>query len=268
MMQSLGLNDAVLFIFLTYSIFDLQYDSWDMFSSCSRPIHLWLLVSYLCVVGFRLLHLMGFRATNNAAETHFLLDMRQKNMASRLLHGFTWLVALPFFLLLTVTGTLWLQDVMQKTPHCVPSTTHVMFSGLWLLLSYSWIIVHLALAVVACMMERRVRQTEADLGEIADADSLARWGQMDRLSSYTSLSNSACVGLSPSEIKALPSSTWTSCCGEDDCSICLHNIETNESVRCLPTCRHTFHRSCIDLWLLRCADCPLCKSSVQGVGVP
>lgn len=267
-MQSLGLNDAILFISLTYSIFDLQYDSWDMFDSCSRPIHHWLLISYVCVIGVRLLHLMGFQATGSSAENHFLLNMRQKSTTSQLLYGFTWLVALPFFVLWTVTGTFWLWEVMKKTPQCVPSTTHLIFSGFWLLLSYCWIIVHLALAVVACMMERRVRQTEADLGEIADADSLARWGPVDRLSGYTSLSGSACTGLSPSEIQALPSSTWTGSFVEDECSICLNSIEPNESVRCLLTCGHNFHRSCIDLWLLRSADCPLCKCCVRGVEIP
>eukprot|EP00930_Biecheleria_cincta_P029522 TRINITY_DN2052_c0_g5_i1.p1 TRINITY_DN2052_c0_g5~~TRINITY_DN2052_c0_g5_i1.p1 ORF type:complete len:269 (+),score=38.73 TRINITY_DN2052_c0_g5_i1:125-931(+) len=268
MTQALGKNDALLFISLTYCMFDLMYDSWDTFGSCSRPIHHWLLVSYMCVIGFRLLHFMGFQATDSSTETHFLLDMRQKSTASRLLYGFTWLVALPFFVLWTLAGTFWLKDVMQKTPQCVPSTTHLVFSGLWLLLSYGWIIVHVALAVIACMMERQVRRREADLLEIADADSLARWGQVDRLSGYTALSKNACTGLSPTEIKALPSSTWTRCCAEDECSICLNNIETNESVRCLPICGHTFHRSCIDLWLLRSADCPLCKTCVQGGEAP
>jgi len=268
MTQSLGLNDAILFISLTYAVFDLQYESWDEFGTCSRPIHHWLLVSYVCVIAFRILHLLGFQAASSSAETNFLLNMRQKGTASQLLYGFTWLVALPFFMLWTVIGTFWLWDVMKKTPQCVPSTTHLIFSGFWLVLSYCWIFVHMALAVVAFRMERRVRQTEADLGEIADADSLARWGQVDRLSGYTSLNNSACTGLSPSEIRALPSSTCTGCSVDDECSICLNCIEPNESVRCLPACRHTFHRPCIDLWLLRSADCPLCKTPVQSVETP
>lgn len=268
MTQSLGFNDAILFISLTYSIFDLLYDSWDMFDSCSHPIHHWLLVSYLCVIGFRLVHLMGFRAADSSAETNFLLNMRQKTTTSRLLYGFTWLVALPFFAIWTVTGTFWFWDVMKKTPQCVPSTAHLIFSVFWLLLSYCWITVHVALAVVAWRMEKQVRRTEADLLQIADADSLARWGQVDRLSGYTSLSSNACTGLSPTEIKALPSSTWTGCCADDECSICLNCIETDESVRRLPMCGHTFHRSCIDLWLLRSADCPLCKCPVGGAETP
>lgn len=269
MTQSVGLNDAVLFISLTYSIFDLQYDSWDAFDSCSRPIHHWLMTSYVCVIGFRVLHIMGFRSTDSPAETNFLLNMRQKSTASRLLYGFTWLVALPFFVFWTLIGTFWLQNVMQKTPQCVPSTTHLVFSCFWLLLSYCWIFIHIGLAVVACMMERRVRRAEADLGEIADADALARWGPVNRLSGYTSLSSNVCTGLSPSEIRALPSSTGPGCsCADAECSICLNCVEPSESVRHLPMCGHIFHKSCIDLWLLRSADCPLCKCPVRGEEAP
>jgi hypothetical protein len=34
----------------------------------------------------------------------------------------------------------------------------------------------------------------------------------------------------------------------------------------LPGCGHVFHESCIDLWLLRRGDCPLCKHRVQVCG--
>lgn len=118
------------------------------------------------------------------------------------------------------------------------------------------------------MMERRVRRAEADLGEIADADALARWGPVNRLSGYTSLSNNASAGLSPSEIRALPSSIGPCCLEDNECSICLNCVEPNESVRRLPVCGHVFHKSCIDLWLLRSADCPLCKCSVRGDEAP
>eukprot|EP00440_Ansanella_granifera_P002551 gb/GFBE01002775.1/.p1 GENE.gb/GFBE01002775.1/~~gb/GFBE01002775.1/.p1 ORF type:complete len:271 (+),score=42.86 gb/GFBE01002775.1/:1-813(+) len=264
MTQTLGFNDAILFVSLTYSIIDLQYDSWDAFNSCSHPIHHWLLMSYVCVIAFRVTHLLGVRALGTAASSNFLLDLRQKGTGSRLLTGFTWLVALPFFVVWTGIGTFWMYEVMRKTPDCMPSATHTAFACLWLVLSYGWILIHLALAGVAVTLEVRVRRAEADLREVADAETVSRWGQVNQLSSYTSLNGTSDKGLSPTEIKALPLAVCEECDADTECSICLNCLEPGEPVRSLPSCGHSFHRSCIDLWLLRSADCPLCKGRVGG----
>lgn len=77
-------------------------------------------------------------------------------------------------------------------------------------------------------------------------------------------------GLTPAQIKSLPGAPGTHVhrCGEErvDCPICIGAIEPGDAVRQLG-CGHTFHRSCVDLWLVRCADCPLCKRTVE-VEVP
>ena len=44
----------------------------------------------------------------------------------------------------------------------------------------------------------------------------------------------------------------------DTCSICLSNINLNESVRTLP-CNHYYHKKCIDPWIFTNYTCPLCK---------
>ena len=47
-----------------------------------------------------------------------------------------------------------------------------------------------------------------------------------------------------------------------ECSLCLQPYRDGELLRRLP-CRHTFHASCVDRWLLRSAGsarCPLCNS--------
>ncbi|CAE8704523.1 unnamed protein product [Polarella glacialis] len=46
------------------------------------------------------------------------------------------------------------------------------------------------------------------------------------------------------------------------CMVCLCNFETDEEVRQLP-CNHVFHCECIDEWLRRCTDCPICKTNVD-----
>lgn len=50
------------------------------------------------------------------------------------------------------------------------------------------------------------------------------------------------------------------------CAICFSCIPEKDEVRILPNCRHYFHVSCIDRWLLPCtvnnSACPLCRATV------
>lgn len=48
----------------------------------------------------------------------------------------------------------------------------------------------------------------------------------------------------------------------DICTILIDFVYISEA-RQLDGCGHTFHRSCIDLWLFRRADCPLCKTEAD-----
>jgi len=268
MAVSLGYNDAILLVSLLYSGIDINYE-WEAFSQCRRPIHYWLFVSFALVIVFRLTHVLGMHSTSMGAGD-FLLDLRQKSALPRTLARFIWLVALPFFVFWTFLGTRWLWEVLRDTPGCVPTATHLWFSVFWLALCYVWIIIHAALGAVAWLLERRVRKAEIDLRQIEDADVLSRWGQVSTLSGYQSLSGDGKGGLAPSEITCLPCFTISDSVSEDDgpgedheCPICLNEFSTGEDARKLGVCGHTFHRSCIDLWLLRCSDCPLCKRSVR-----
>ncbi|CAI5445706.1 unnamed protein product [Caenorhabditis angaria] len=46
-----------------------------------------------------------------------------------------------------------------------------------------------------------------------------------------------------------------------DCAVCLDPYQVNDIVRILP-CRHIYHKSCIDPWLLEHRTCPMCKSDI------
>ncbi|CAH1424625.1 unnamed protein product [Lactuca virosa] len=51
--------------------------------------------------------------------------------------------------------------------------------------------------------------------------------------------------------------------GDDEdalCSICLCEFEENEELRTLPECLHSFHVSCIDMWLYSHLTCPVCRT--------
>lgn len=267
MVQPLGYNDGILLVSLVYSSIDLQFE-WDSFSTCRHPIHMWLLTSYFCVITFRLTHLMGVRSSSGHSED-FLLDLRQKGWLPWALAQFTWTLALPFFVCWTLLGTRWLWNVAVHTPECVPTDMHMWFAVFWLVLCYVWIIIHLALGIVAWLLERRLQRAEGDLRELESDDVLSRWGQVSRLQDYTSLSLGPQQGLSPGDINSLSGLTSISAggCeegGDTECSICLNEFDEGDTVRRLTNCGHCFHKSCIDLWLLRRADCPLCKRPVKG----
>jgi len=283
-MARINYNDGVLFVSLLYSSFDIRYE-WESFSNCYRPIHVWLLVSYAAVIVFRLTHVLG-TFHSPAGVGNFLLNLRQKNSLPRCLVSFTWLVALPFFALWTCVGTFWLHGVLMHTPQCMPSETHRWFIILWQILSYAWLIIHGALGYMALALERRLRCAEWNLQQLANPDVIARWGEdFSSLPGYSSLPEAGAeaagrVGLTLAEIGDLPApELWAgsfvarggvdnggarSAQDKEDCAICLADFKKGDSTRTLPGCGHTFHKACVDLWLLRRADCPLCKRDVRA----
>ena len=48
---------------------------------------------------------------------------------------------------------------------------------------------------------------------------------------------------------------------EGQCSVCLEPVSAGQETRRLP-CSHTYHRSCVDRWLLQKRKCPLCKLDI------
>eukprot|EP00434_Breviolum_minutum_P005576 symbB.v1.2.004918.t1/scaffold263.1/size248082/19 len=78
-------------------------------------------------------------------------------------------------------------------------------------------------------------------------------------------------GMQQEHIERIPAQRWnpeTDHDGHNDhngqttCMVCLNAFEANNEVRQLP-CGHVFHVSCIDEWLRRCTDCPICKTNVD-----
>ncbi|MED6122754.1 RING-H2 finger protein atl7 [Stylosanthes scabra] len=46
------------------------------------------------------------------------------------------------------------------------------------------------------------------------------------------------------------------------CSVCLLDYQAEDRLQQIPACGHTFHMSCIDLWLASHSTCPLCRLSL------
>lgn len=71
-------------------------------------------------------------------------------------------------------------------------------------------------------------------------------------------------GLTPEEIASVETYRWGES-GRDEpqlqCMVCLSDFVQGEELRRLP-CQHCFHTQCIDEWLSRCTECPICKGNV------
>ncbi|XP_073138347.1 RING-H2 finger protein ATL16-like [Henckelia pumila] len=48
------------------------------------------------------------------------------------------------------------------------------------------------------------------------------------------------------------------------CAVCLNDFQENDLLRLLPRCAHAFHLDCIDVWLQKNSNCPLCRSTISG----
>lgn len=51
-------------------------------------------------------------------------------------------------------------------------------------------------------------------------------------------------------------------CPSDCCAVCLDSFKPRQHARFL-VCSHKFHRQCLDRWLSRKNECPVCRSSVR-----
>ncbi|XP_045205083.2 RING finger protein 150-like isoform X2 [Mercenaria mercenaria] len=47
----------------------------------------------------------------------------------------------------------------------------------------------------------------------------------------------------------------------DQCAVCIEPYKWNDVIRVLP-CKHVFHKSCVDPWLLDQRSCPMCKMDI------
>ena len=49
----------------------------------------------------------------------------------------------------------------------------------------------------------------------------------------------------------------------ESCFVCLENYKINEFKRILPSCKHYFHKKCVDKWLKKKASCPICRDVLK-----
>lgn len=253
-------SDGVLVVYLVSlarSCIDIFYHSEEL-EQCQKPIHVWLLVSYVSLIGLRLPHYLGqLGADPNGHDG--VASMTWKGF-SKICLMVVWFALLPFFTAWTILGSFWLSEVLDQTPACLQSSTGKWFVLFWQVMCYAWILIYCVCIAIALVVRHRQQRADAELRAIASADSQERWGPMTVTWHLAPL-----LGLSAKEISALPACSSAES-SELECSICLCAFQEDETLRCLPSCGHRFHQGCIDLWLLRQNKCPLCKSDVVAPG--
>lgn len=244
---------------------------------CQSPVYTWLLVSHLALMLLRLpQHIRRLvveqpRAPgDNSAPTQTLAET-----ISRCILAFVWLIVLPFHCIWSALGSYWISQTLARDAGCLPTGIEgTGFVLLWQALSYAWIAVYAGSLAIAWQLRKRFRQATADLRAVVDEDVQRRWGDLGLQNANSSpllglaglaTALSSANGLTAAEISNIPLLRGDDLvCGEcelAECSICLSPVEKDDEARKLPRCQHTFHRACIDLWLLRQNACPLCKGN-------
>ncbi|KFH13094.1 zinc finger, C3HC4 type (RING finger) domain-containing protein [Toxoplasma gondii VAND] len=260
LLSSLTLNDAILFFAFLYSSSDIFVD-WDSFESCAKPIQYWLLVSYASIITFRLSHYLG-QCLSEDGEDFILYRQRGPPFwVNVLILG----ILFPFFCCWTIVGTVWFAQVQSKTPQCLPRGSHPWFFVFWLVLCYVWIVIYCLFIAIAAVFEYRARRAEQEFQILQNEDMLTRWGRINVFAQYGI--HILRKGLTTEQIQKLPHEKLQSVpIDQSACSICLDDFRAGDDVRVLQACGHIFHRCCIDIWLLRNAICPNCKSAIYCSG--
>ncbi|EEA06834.1 zinc finger, C3HC4 type domain-containing protein [Cryptosporidium muris RN66] len=258
-MVGLSINDAILAFALIYSSIDI-FTQWNSFASCCHPIQLWLVISYATIILFRIIYYISQYISEDSED---FLPSTSTSGVPFWLNLSILCIIFPFFVSWTIVGTIWFKNIELKTPQCLPrnGANHPWFLIFWLILCYVWIAMYSAFIGISVFFEFRIRRAEEDLQLLENEEIVRRWGRLRLLADYGI--HFIRHGLSPVEVSALPVRKVKSneCIGP--CSICIEDFKAGDAIRTLPACGHSFHKSCIDTWLLRNAICPNCKTLVR-----
>ncbi|KAM6565157.1 hypothetical protein CsatB_025155 [Cannabis sativa] len=76
-------------------------------------------------------------------------------------------------------------------------------------------------------------------------------------------------GLDESIIREIPTfqfqqnATITTSNSVFGCVVCLNQFQVHDTLKSLPNCNHAFHLDCIDIWLQKNSNCPLCRTYIN-----
>ncbi|PON85117.1 43kDa postsynaptic protein [Trema orientale] len=74
-------------------------------------------------------------------------------------------------------------------------------------------------------------------------------------------------GLEPVVVASFPTKKYSdaffSSSEDAQCTACLEEYHDDDVLRILPYCGHSFHVTCIDIWLQQHSTCPICRTSLR-----
>lgn len=77
------------------------------------------------------------------------------------------------------------------------------------------------------------------------------------------------ASMSRDEVEKLPSfdylKTGSKGSSPVDCAVCLDGFKSGDKCRLLPVCNHSFHADCVDEWLVKNPNCPICRSNASSL---
>lgn len=244
-----------------------QIVQWGNLVPCSRPMHDWLLGTYVCMCALRL----AFRVADSylgiqSGLPWYLRRSKKWGPLPPICLAALVLVPLPFITCWSVLGLIWLNDVLQNYPEGLSNSNghpQVLAIVACLIVNALGVLSGLVFVLYAWLASHSFAVGGETLNAISDADFVQRWGLPQPM-----LAEDFGSGLDPEDIVSLPcdevlADSVESC--TSSCAICLTNFARRDRIRRLPNCKHEFHRPCIDQWLLRMPSCPLCLAPVAGV---
>nr|KAF6402336.1 ring finger protein 150 [Rousettus aegyptiacus] len=88
------------------------------------------------------------------------------------------------------------------------------------------------------------------------------------LQKYRRLGDAAKKAISKLQVRTIKKGDKETESDFDNCAVCIEGYKPSDVVRILP-CRHLFHKSCVDPWLLDHRTCPMCKMNIlKALGIP
>lgn len=241
-----------------YSVMDFLTMEDD---DCMKLMQQWLCVSYVNVEAIRRVHAFGQYRANG--DKNFIFSFRQPTLILKMVLGLNWCVLVPFFAVWTGCGTVWLRQTLAQHPEYIFAGAPPLLVVVWQVLSYIGLLMYVLCFGNSCLNELQFILAERTIRAVETEESLARWGRVRPSASRGR--SPALKGLQPKRILELTAEIHNEQDANSDepCSICLSEFFEGDEVRKLPGCQHRFHKSCVDLWLLQQAQCPLCKGKVE-----
>ncbi|CAA3031260.1 RING-H2 finger ATL38-like [Olea europaea subsp. europaea] len=76
-------------------------------------------------------------------------------------------------------------------------------------------------------------------------------------------------GIEPLAVANFPTKNYRDLClsskENTQCTVCLAEYRDEDTLRILPVCCHSFHATCIDIWLQQNSTCPVCRISLREI---